>query len=525
MRSGGRPLWGVVTAAEMAAIDREAVEECRIPPAALMERAGTEVARAVERLLEGRVAGARVHVLCGGGNNGGDGFVAARCLANWGARVRVTTAVPPDRLKGEPLAFYTAALKAGVHAASAGETDLRMLSLALKNCDVVVDALLGTGARGPLRSPVAEMAEAVNEAGRPVVAVDIPTGVDADTGKAAPAAVRAAVTVTFGLPKVGHLFYPGKAHTGELVVADIGFPVELLARVTHRILAGREWAAAQLVPRPPHGHKGTFGRVVVVAGSRGMAGAAALAAQGALRSGAGLVTWMGPESQLPLVQSLVPEATARALAEQEGGLAEEGAARALEALRDGDAVAIGPGLGGGPGVDGFVLRFLEGCPCPAVIDADALNAIARRKREVLRLAGPRRWIFTPHVKEAARLLGTDAAEVAGAPWEAAERLAEEFGCTVVLKGAPTVIRPAAGGIVINGSGDVSLATGGTGDVLTGVIASLLAQGYPPQTAAALGAYVHGRAGELAGSKMGRHGALASDVARAVAAALAELERG
>jgi len=256
MRSGGRPLWGVVTAAEMAAIDREAVEECRIPPAALMERAGTEVARAVERLLEGRVAGARVHVLCGGGNNGGDGFVAARCLANWGARVRVTTAVPPDRLKGEPLAFYTAALKAGVHAASAGETDLRMLSLALKNCDVVVDALLGTGARGPLRSPVAEMAEAVNEAGRPVVAVDIPTGVDADTGKAAPAAVRAAVTVTFGLPKVGHLFYPGKAHTGELVVADIGFPVELLARVTHRILAGREWAAAQLVPRPPHGHKG-----------------------------------------------------------------------------------------------------------------------------------------------------------------------------------------------------------------------------------------------------------------------------
>ena len=226
MRRRGRPLWGVVTAAEMAAIDREAVEECRIPPAALMERAGTEVARAVERLLEGRVAGARVHVLCGGGNNGGDGFVAARCLANWGARVRVDHRRASDRLKGEPLGVLHGGAEGGVHAASAGETDLRMLSSLSR---------LRRGGRRPsrgrapgaLRSPVAEMAEAVNEAGRPVVAVDIPTGVDADTGKAAPAAVRAAVTVTFGLPKVGHLFYPGRAHTGELVVADIGFPVEL----------------------------------------------------------------------------------------------------------------------------------------------------------------------------------------------------------------------------------------------------------------------------------------------------------
>jgi len=525
MRSGRSALWGVVTGAEMAAVDRVAIEEYRIPQAALMERAGAEVARAVERLLEGRIEGARVHVVCGGGNNGGDGFVAARNLANRGARVRIALAVPEERLRGDAAAFFAAAVKTGAQATAFDEADMRKFSLALKTSDVVVDALLGTGARGPLRPVVARMVSEINEAGRLVVAVDIPTGVDADTGRVESIAVNAAVTVTFGLPKVGHLLHPGRAHTGQLVVADIGFPLPLLERAAERIWTGKEWALSVLLPRPAHGHKGTFGRVVVIAGSKGMAGAAALAASGALRAGAGLVTWMGPESQTPTVQSLVPEATAIGLPERDGTLAAGGVEIALASLRDGDVVAMGPGLGSGPEVDTFVLEFLERCSRPVVIDADALNALARHKERARFLPRERPRVMTPHPKEAARLLDADAAQVASSPLEAAVQLSEVFASTVVLKGSPAVIRTVSGKVFINGSGDVSLATGGTGDVLTGVIASFLAQKYPPEIAAPLGAYVHGLAGEIAGEAKGRHGVIASDVAQAVGLALAELERG
>lgn len=525
MHSGRRAFWGVVTGAEMAALDRAAIEEYRIPAAALMERAGAEVALAVERLLEGRVEGARVQIVCGPGNNGGDGFVAARYLAQWGARVRIALACPEERLQGDAHAFYMAAVKSGIPAASFAEADGRKLTLSLKTSDVIVDALLGTGARGSLRPLAARFVAAVNEAGRPVVAVDIPTGVDADTGRVESVAVKATVTVTFGLPKVGHLLYPGKAYAGELVVADIGFPAPLLEQASERVRTGGEWARTVLRPRPPDGHKGTFGRAVIIAGSRGMAGAAALAATAALRAGAGLVTWMGPESQLPIVQSLVPEATAVGLPERDGRLAASGVEAALAALRAGDAVAIGPGLGIGPEVSRFVIEFLRQCPRPVVVDADALNALAREAGGDggLIAAGPR--VMTPHPKEAARLLRIEAREVTAAPMDIASQLGEAYGGAVVLKGAPTIVRAASGRVYINGSGDVSLATGGTGDVLTGMIAALLAQDYPPETAAALGVYVHGRAGEIAGGKEGRHGATASDVARAVGLALAELERG
>lgn len=517
----------VATGAEMSAIDREAIEAYGIPEAALMERAGFEVAAGVRSLLGGSAAGARVYVLCGGGNNGGDGFVAARNLANWGARVRIALGAPEERIQGDARAYLIAAVKSGAQASAISEADMRKFSLSLKASDVVVDALLGTGARGPLRPLIARMVEAINEAGRPVVAVDIPTGVEADTGQVPSVAVQAAVTVTFGLPKVGHLFYPGRLHTGELVVADIGFPMPLLERASLRILTGKEWALSVLLPRPPHGHKGSFGRVVVIAGSRGMAGAAALAARGALRAGAGLVTWMGPESQLPIVQSLVPEATAVGLPERDGALAAGGVEIALASLKDGDAVAIGPGLGSGPEVDAFVLGFIERCPRPVVLDADALNAMARQREKARFVSRGRAgaWVMTPHPKEASRLLDSDVKEVTRSPLEAAMRLAEAYASTVVLKGAPSVIRSPAGAVYINGSGDVSLATGGSGDVLTGVIAAFLAQKYPPETAAALGAYVHGRAGEIAGAAEGKHGATASDIARAVGLALAELERG
>ncbi|HLS91393.1 MAG TPA: NAD(P)H-hydrate dehydratase [Limnochordia bacterium] len=515
---------GVVTGAEMAALDREAIDEYRVPQAALMERAGYEVAQAVARFAGGSAAGVRVHVICGSGNNGGDGLVAARALANLGARVRIFLTASPDKFRGDALSFYTTVVKMGLPVAIVGEGDVRRFSLGLRTADVLVDAIAGTGVSGPLRPFVAKLVSAINESGRPVVAVDIATGVQADSGKVDPVAVTATETVTFGLPKIGHLFFPGRAHTGTLRIVDIGFPRPLLEKASQRILTCAAWARTVLRPRPPDGHKGTFGRVVVIAGSRGMAGAAVLALRGALRSGAGLVTWMGPQSLLPLVQSQVPEATARALPESaDGTLASSGVDEAVASLRQGDVVALGPGLGQGE-VDRFVLGFLERSPVPVVADADALNILARhpKAREGLKGRGPR--VITPHPKEAARLLGIDARQVAEAPLEAAARLVERLGCTAVLKGAPAVIQGESGQVFINGSGDVSLATGGTGDVLTGVIASLLAQGYPAETAAALGAYVHGRAGELAGEQWSRHGATAVDVASALTQAWRELER-
>ena len=515
----------IVTGSEMSAIDAKATDEFGVPPAALMERAGFEVAAAVKEIGARPVRDLRVHVVCGGGKNGGDGFVAARALGNWGARVRVFLAVPPGRLAGDSASFYRAVSKMGIPCVTVSEQDVKRLGFALKTADVVVDALVGTGLNGPLRPFHQGVAEAMNESGARVVAVDIPSGVSADTGAAAGSAVKADLTVTFGLPKVGHLFGPGKRLSGRLKVAEIGFPRPLLDSASKRTWMRREEALERLKDRPPDGHKGTFGRVVVVAGSTGMAGAAALAAKGALRAGAGLVTWAGPASLLPLVQALVPEATAAGLPEAGGRLEPEAASRLLELLKEGDVVAVGPGLGQGDGVAAFVCDFLARWPGAAVIDADALNALAARGDTIAaRINKGKARIVTPHPKEASRLLGAGPEPVAADPLSRAGELAARWHAVAVLKGSPTVIAEPGGETYVNGSGNTALATGGTGDVLTGVIAGLMAQGYGAGEAAALGAFVHGRAGEFAGDELGEHGTIASDVAANVARVFAELER-
>lgn len=516
----------VVTGTEMTALDNQAIQEYHIPQAALMERAGHSVALHLARNVGSRIEGARIHVLCGAGNNGGDGFVAARSLLNMGARVRVTLLTPPERIEGDARLFLRAIAKMGAPIATLTEDDVKKLALGLNTCDVIVDAMLGTGVKGPLRPLFAQVAEAVNRSNRPVVAVDIPTGVQADSGKVEGHAVRATSTVAFGLPKVGHLLPPGRDFIGELEVCDIGFPRELMAaEANSRVWIRREEARAVLKPRPPWGHKGTFGRVVVVAGSVGMAGAAALTVMGALRSGAGLVTWMGPELILDVVQKLVPEATAIGLSHHGGKVQETAVRDVLKELRPGDALALGPGLGQGDQVAKFVSAILAQVPVPVVVDADALNALASLGHDATKgwTDGSQR-IFTPHPKEAARLLSSSVSQVIDAPLLALERLALQWKCTALLKGSPTLVQERSGRVNVIGSGDVALATGGSGDVLTGVIASLLAQNYTAGEAAVLGAYVHGQAGELCRKDPGRHGTVARDVAHAVGRALASLER-
>ena len=516
----------VVTADEMTALDKETIEEYGIPGAALMERAGTAVAAAVRRLAAERgAAGAeRVHILCCRGNNGGDGMVAARALANWGARVRVYLIGGRQGLRGEAALFLQALLRMGIPVHDVGEGEIKKLGLALGTADVIVDAMLGTGARGPLRPLVASAVLAANASGRPVVAVDVPTGVDASTGETGDVAIRAEVTVTFGLPKLGHLLDPGRAHTGRLVVAEIGFPRQLLeAAGAGRIWVRRETAQGLLRERPLAAHKGTFGRTVVVAGSVGMAGAAVLALRGALRSGTGLVMWAGPRDLLPTIQAAVPEATASPLPGPGDTFSREGAEHLLRLLRPGDALAVGPGMGRSEAAGAGLFTLLSQAGVPAVVDADALNAMAAWGRDERRRLGRREdRIYTPHAKEAARLLAWETQAVVGRRLDALARLVAEWGGTVLLKGNPTLIQEDGGRLAINSTGDSSLSRGGTGDVLTGLAAGLLAQGYGTWEAAVLAAYLHGRAGEIAGRRRSAYAVVASDVAEAIARAYREL---
>lgn len=515
----------IVTGGEMAAIDKRAIEEYGMPSAALMERAGFEVARAIKEMCGRDVTNARVHLVCGGGNNGGDGFVAARALWNWGARARIFLATQPGRLKGDSAAFFRTASRMGVPIAAVTDQDVKRLGFALKTADIVVDALVGTGLNGPLKPLHAGIIDAVNDSGARIVSVDVPSGVNADTAEIHSAAVRAEMTITFGLPKIGHLFAPAREYAGELRVADIGIPRPLLDSASNRVFVEREYAAGLLKSRPRDGHKGTFGRVVVAAGSYGMAGAAALAARGALRAGAGLVVWAGPDVLTPVVQGLVPEATAIPLPHAGGSVTGEAAGALLERLRDGDVLAIGPGLGQGEGVRRFVCEALTRWSGPAVIDADGLNALAAAGGDVAQKANKGRVrVMTPHPKEAARLLQASVGKPPEAPLERADYLARAWHAALLLKGSPTVTVVPGGDTYVNGSGSNALATGGTGDVLTGVIAALMAQGYGPGEACALGAYVHGRAGELSAADLGEHGTAASDAAFNVGRAFAELER-
>lgn len=517
----------VAAPSEMREIDRRAIEEFGVPAAALMESAGGALARQVAGLWPDGPAGRRIHILCGGGNNGGDGFVAARWLANQGARVRVHLVASVDRLQEPAASFYRALGRMALDSVTLTKENAGRLHLTLGTADAVVDALLGTGIQGPPRGLYQTAIEAVNESGRPVVAADVPSGVDAETGSIEGAAVRATVTVTFGLPKLGLLLHPGASHVGRLVVADIGLPRPLLETPQTIWLLGP--TAGRWVPeRPVTAHKGAFGRVLVVAGSKGMMGAAALTAEGALRVGAGLCRWAGPASLTSGMLLKVTEITAAPQPEEDGALAEAATVSLLTESETARAVAIGPGLGSGDGIRRTVCAFLAESKVPAVVDADALNALAAVGRAAFARDPSVPWIMTPHAAEMARLLGCAAQDVEADRLGAVRRLAEQWQAHVALKGAPTLIASPDGRLAVNGSGNAGLATAGSGDVLTGAIAGLLAQGVPPFEAACLGVYLHGAAGDRLRSEVGASGWLAGDLARALPAALQnlrEMQRG
>lgn len=513
----------VVTAAEMREIDRQAIQEYVIPGIVLMENAGLQVIRIIQRIFP-QVANKVFTILVGKGNNGGDGLVIARHLHNLGAQVKVLLMADPEEFQGEALVNLKIWQRLGQPVYQVNQVNgINIVKVALLNTDLVIDALYGTGFRGTVNEKVARVISLVNTSQVTVLAVDIPSGLEADTGKAQGPCIKADHTVTFGLPKLGLVLEPGASIAGTLHVADISLPKDLIENKNiSRQLLTKKLLSPWFAPRQPESHKGSYGHVLIVAGSRNMSGAARLTVRGALRSGAGLVTLGVPQSIQPLVAAVLDEAMTRGLPETEAGsLAVTAVEPVLEACAAVNVLALGPGLSTHPETVEFVRNLLPRLKIPVVLDADALNALVGDTAILEDLQVP--VIMTPHPGEMARLLGLTIPEVQEKRLELASKAAQQWQSIVLLKGTKTIIASPAGEICINPTGNPGMATGGSGDVLTGVIAGLLAQGFTSFQAAAAGAYLHGLAGDLAAQELSQVSTLAGDVVNYLPAAFKEVE--
>lgn len=509
----------IITSAQMQALDRRTITEAGVPGRTLMERAGCGVADCLEQTF-GSPRGKRVTVLCGKGNNGGDGFVVARLLHRRQAKVRVLTMTPLSELSRDAAVMYRQFIRV------AGQSRIRPYSSnaqaqpLLRESNIVIDALFGTGLSAEVSGRYADAIDSINEAGKPVVSIDLPSGLHADTGIALGRAVRAALTVTFGLPKLGLYVNHGIDHAGRVAIVDIGIPQAFIDAVESRTtLITDSFVRASLPVRKPSSHKGTYGHAGIIAGSVGKTGAAAMAAKAALRVGTGLVTVAIPSSVNDVLEAKLLEAMTVPMPETKARTFSRTAFDRLSAfIAARTSIAIGPGLSTHPETVELVQTLVKQLDRPAVLDADALNALAGRASLLTECKTPP--ILTPHPGEMARL-ETDATpqSVNADRIGTATRFARERGVFVVLKGARTVIARPDGAVAICPTGNPGMATAGTGDVLTGMTVGLLAQGLPPWEAACVATYLHGYAGDLAAATTGQAGMIAGDVIEQISHAL------
>ena len=508
----------VVTAQEMREIDRQTIEQIGIPGAVLMEHAGIAVGRAIHQHFP---ECQRIAVIVGKGNNGGDGLVVARQLAHAGQPIQIFLVSPPESFAGDALTNLQIAQNLDLPITSIlTEDELKGAESQIASADLIVDSIFGTGLRGGVHGFIAEIIERINGTEKPVVAIDLPSGLSADTGIAEGACIQATYTVTMGLPKRGNLIHPGATFTGTLEIADIGFPKSVIDTQSIQINWTQPSDAVRILPsRPTHSHKGTYGRVFVAAASTGMTGAAALTSAGALRVGAGLVTLGAPKSLNPILEVKLTEVMTLPLPETtEGALALEAKSHIIEAVeRTKSVLAVGPGLSQLPETVALVHSLIRESDVPTVIDADGINALSK-STEILSSLSPE-TVLTPHPGEMARLIGGTVEALERNRIGIAQRFAETHNVTLVLKGAPTVVARGNGEVWINSTGNAGMATGGMGDVLTGLIAGLIAQKVPAFDAAVLGVYLHGLAGDIVAESIGMHGLMAGDVLNNVSKAL------
>lgn len=501
----------LVTAAEMQAMDRKTIESFGIPGQVLMENAGLGATRVLLNNFHD-LEKKKVGVIAGRGNNGGDGFVIARYLAERNIAVTVYLLAKKNKVKGDAAANLKLLPPLGVPVIEMPDKKSFLKhQTALRHQHIWVDALLGTGLKSDVKGYFKEVIELINNSNKPVLAVDIPSGLNSDTGLPCGVCVRAHSTATFAFAKTGHFLFPGSDYTGSLEIIDIGIPPHIVEEVGCRQqLLTPDMISNAFLPRPPDAHKGHTGHILVVAGSPGKTGAAAMTALSAMRAGAGLVTVGIPKSLNTALEPQVIEAMTCPLPEtKDGTLGDTAFNIIMDQVADKKCLALGPGLGTAPDTQKLVHHILKECPTTLVIDADGLNCLAGHTRTLKQLSVPA--ILTPHPGEMARLINSTAGDVQKDRIGCARDFAERFNVHVVLKGARTAIAHPDGKVFINPTGNSGMASGGMGDVLTGLIAGFIAQGYAPESAAHLGVYLHGAAADDLAQKSGPFGYLATEV--------------
>jgi hydroxyethylthiazole kinase-like uncharacterized protein yjeF len=515
----------IATAEIMRKLDRRAIEEFGIPGLVLMENAARGTVSAMFRHFPGLLT-QRVVILAGRGNNGGDALAVARYLLNRGVVCQVSLLAPKEEVRGDAAANLEILSRMG------GEI-VEILNLEawesqkgkMAESDLLVDGIFGTGLKGPVQGFFHEIIESVNSLGRPVVSLDVPSGLDADNGQVLGACIQARLTVTFGLAKRGLLVQPGTQYCGKLVLVDISLPQSAIEAemIKDSLIEGAEFLPF-LLRRNANAHKGDFGHLLVLSGSPGKTGASAMVCQAALRVGTGLITLGIPASLNPIMEVKLTEAMTEPLPEtKEQTLALSGQQRLTELCSRKNALAIGPGLSLNPETARLIQRMIRNTELPAVIDADGLSALAGKMASIRK--DRKALILTPHPGEMARLLQTSVQEIQMNRIQVARNFAEENGLILVLKGARSIVASPEGDIFINATGNPGMASGGMGDVLTGMIGGFLAQGFLPLEAAKLGVYLHGLVGDFVASRKGERGMVATDLVEETPRVLRALSDG
>jgi hydroxyethylthiazole kinase-like uncharacterized protein yjeF len=499
----------IVTAEQMQAIDKIAIEERGIPGLELMENAGLGIAEYLREMTDGDLSDKNVVILCGKGNNGGDGFVIGRYFSEWGAEVKFYLLGKKDEVKGDAKVNLDRAIQIGLPIEEVSAADELEID---DSVDLIVDAIFGTGFLGDIRSPLAEVIEYVNSLGIPIAAVDCPSGLNSSTGELSKSSIIANFTATLALPKYGQLIYPGKVNMGDLRVVDIGIPDDIVEAQNLKInLIDNQYIFDNLPLHPPDGHKGDLGKLFIMAGSKGFTGAACMTANTATRAGIGLCYLGLPASLNDICEVKLTETMTRTLPEVKSKrcFALRGLGEFKQYFQWADACALGPGIGTHHETKELIKRLMSRINIPTVIDADGLNCFEGNTQALIEADFP--CVLTPHPGELSRLIGVSAKEIAADRLKYAREAASALKKIVLLKGAPTFIAEPGEQVYLNPTGNVGMAKGGSGDVLTGLIGALLAQGLPPLEAACCGAFLHGLAGDMVRHEIGSLGMLPTDM--------------
>lgn len=511
----------LVTAEQMRAIDHDAINRVGIPGPELMENAGKGIA---DEILSDHIedpSATRVVVFCGKGNNGGDGFVVARYLATEGVQVAIHFIGPVEKLSDDAKLNYDRAVEFGL--APVPISSIEDLPELLE-CDIIVDAIFGTGFSGSPRGLAEELIEYVNRQHAETIAVDMPSGLNADTGEHEGGVVEADSTYTLALPKYGLYLSPGRELSGVVTTVPIGIPDETIERQELPVELLTPDLIRELLPiRKPDGHKGDFGKILIVAGSTGLTGAACLAGQSAARSGAGLTKIACPQSVQPVIASHMIEVMSYPLPDvaKKGALALRSLGEIRSLLQGHDSLVLGPGIGRHRETFELVRRLVEKLERPAIVDADALNALSGHIDVIRNCAAP--LVLTPHPGEFKRLTGEDVPDSIHDKVALARDVATDLGVVIVLKGSPTLIAQPGGPVYLNQTGNDGMASGGSGDVLSGIIGTFLAQDLTAVEAAIVGVFVHGLAGDLAADKITARAMIPGDIIRFLPEAFRFLE--